>query len=100
MSYFDLFSRNNWFEKCEKYLTAELKDFILNNLNTTSTCCVKRTCHNIEIKIILGKMVNSRVCACWPIVLNNPDGKTLEYAKELVLIGKNIIDENAASSTK
>ena len=91
--YFDFFYRIEWFEKCEKYLTAELKDFILNNINTTSSCCVKGSCHSVENKIILGKMFNSRVCACGPIMLINPDGKTLEYAKELVLIGKNIITE-------
>lgn len=100
ISYFDLFNRSNWFEKCEKYLTAELKDFILTNLNTTSTCCVKRTCHSVENKIILGEMVNSRVCACGPIMLNNPDGKIFEYAKELVLIGKSIVTEMAVSSIK
>ena len=100
MSCFDLFSRNNWFEKCEKYLNAELKDFILTNLNTTSTCCVKRTCHSVENKIILGKIFNYRVCGCAPIKLIDPDGKTLEYAKELLLIGKNIIAEMAASSIK
>jgi hypothetical protein len=97
IDYFDLFSRNQWFEKCEKYLSAELKDFILTNINTTSSCCVKGKCHSVENRIILGKMFNSRVCACGPIMLINPDGKTLEYAKELVLMGKNIIAEMAES---
>lgn len=98
--YFDLFYRINWFEKCEKYLTTELKDFILSNINTASDCCVRGVCHSAENKYILGKMFNSRVCACGPIFLTTPDGKTLEYAKELVLIGKNIIAEMAASSIK
>lgn len=97
---FDLFSRNKWFEKCEKYLTFELKDFILTNINTTSDCCVKGTCWSVENAIILGKMFNGRMCACRPIVLINPVGRTLENVKELVLIGKNIVSEMASSSIK
>jgi len=97
---FDLFARNKWFEKCENYLTAELKDFIWANINTTSGCCVNKTCWSVENKIILGKLFNGRVCACCPIFINNPDGKTLEYAKELALIGKTIIAETAESSIK
>jgi len=95
---FDLFSRNKWFEKCEKYLTTELNDFILTNINTTSVCCVKGICHSVENRIIYGKMFNGRMCACKPINLENPDGKTLEYAKELVLIGKNIISDMMESN--
>ena len=95
---FDLFSRNAWFEKCEKNLTVELKDFILANINTTSSCCVKGVCHSVEKPVILGKMFLSRVCACRPIVFINPDGKTLEYAKELLLIGKNIVAEMAETA--
>jgi hypothetical protein len=98
IDYFDLFPRNKWFEKCEKYSTAELKDFILTNIVTTRICCVKGSCHSVENTIILGKMFNSRVCACRPVMLINPDSKTLEYAKELVLIGKNIIAEMVESS--
>ena len=100
IDYFDLFSRNKWFEKCEKYLTTEMKDFVLTNINTVSSCCVKGICHSVEYKIIFGKMINSRMCACRPINLDNPDSKTLEYAKELVLIGKNITAEMAESSIK
>jgi hypothetical protein len=97
---FDLFPRNQWFEKCKKYLSAELKEFILTNINTTSSCCVKEKCHSVENRIILGKMFNSRVCSCGPIMLINPDGKTLEYAKELVLMGKTIIAEMAENNIK
>ena len=43
-------------------------------------------------------MITNRVCACAAILLNNPAGKTLENAKELLLIGKNIIVEQIASS--
>ncbi len=92
---FDLFPQNNWFEKCEKYLTDELKDFILTNINTTSSCCVKGVCHSVEHKNIFGKTFSGRVCACAPIIFMNPEGKTLENAKKLILIGKNIIAEMA-----
>jgi len=91
ITYFNLFSRNEWFEKCQKYLSVELKDFVLTHVNTTAGCCERKSCHSVENKIILSKMFTSRVCACAPIYVNNPDGKTLEYAKELALIGKNII---------
>ena len=95
IDYFDLFPRNKWFEKCEKHLSAELKDLILTHISTTGECCVKGICHSIENKNILGKIFLNRVCACRPIVIISPDGKTLEYAKELVLIGKTIIAEAA-----
>lgn len=99
--YFNLFSRNEWFEKSEKYLSAEMKDFVLSNINTTSKCCVvEGKCHPIENRIILGKMFTGKVCSCRPIKLNDPDGKTLEYAKELALIGKTIIAETVESSIK
>ena len=100
IDYFDLFQRIKWFEECEKYLTAELKDFILVNINTTSNCCIKGICHSSENQVILGERFNRRVCACCPIVLANPDGKPLEYAKELVLIGKNIVAEIMEGSIK
>ena len=100
IDYFDLFQRIKWFDKCEKYLTIDLKDFILANVNTTSNCCIKGICNSVENQAILGKMFNGRVCACCPIILANPDGKTLEYAKELVLVGKNIVVEIMESSVK
>ena len=93
IDYFDLFNRNNWFAKCEKYLSVEMKNFILSNINTTSNCCVNKKCWSVENKIILGKLFTGRVCACRPIEVFNPNGKTLEYAKGLVLAGQNIITE-------
>ena len=91
--FFNLFPSKEWFARCEKYLTVELKDIILANIDTTSSCCVKGICNSVESPTILGKMFNCRVCACGPIKLLNPDGKTLEYAKELALIGKSVITE-------
>jgi len=93
IDYFDLFDRNKWLEKCDKYLTTELNKFILTNINTTSDCCVNKRCWSVENKIILGKLFNGRVCACRPIEIINPDGEALEYAKALALLGKNIITE-------
>ena len=93
-----MFFRNKWFEKCEKHLSAELKDLILTHINTTGECCVRGTCHSIENKNILGKIFLNRVCACRPIVIINPDEKILEYVKELALIGKNIIAETAQNN--
>ena len=100
IDYFDLFNRNNWLEECEKYLSVEMKIFILSNINTTSNCCVNKKCWSVENKIILGKLFTGRVCACRPIEVFNPNGKTLEYAKELVLVGQNIITEITESSVK
>jgi hypothetical protein len=100
LRFFNLFSRIQWFEKCEEYLSTEMKNFILTNINTTSACCLgEGKCHSVKNIIILGNEFNSRVCACRPIVLINPEGKTLEHAKELALIGKNVISEMSASST-
>ena len=93
--FFDLFDRNKWFEKCEKHLTADIKKFILANINTTSGCCIKGTCHSAENRIILGKTFRERVCACGPVFLSSPEDQTLEYAKELALMGKKIIAETA-----
>ena len=98
--FFNLFSRNEWFEKCEKHLSSEMKNFVLTNINTTSRCCAEGKCHSVENKIILGKMFADKVCSCRPIKLNNPDGKTLEYAKKLALIGKNIIVETVENNKK
>jgi len=97
--YFNLFPRNDWFNKCEKYLSVELKDFILNNINTTAGCCINKTCHSRDNIIVLGKLFSERVCACVPIYIDNPNKKALEHTKELAMIGKNIIAEIAANST-
>ena len=93
IGFFNLFHTKEWFERCEKYLTAELKNIILANINTTSSCCVKEVCNSVKNKVILGKMFENRVCACVPIKFINPDDKTLVYAKELALIGKKVIAE-------
>ena len=91
--FFNLFPAKEWFARCEEYLTAELKEVILANIDTTSNCCVKGICNSVENPIILGERFNGRVCACGPIKFIDPDDKTLKYAKELALIGKKIIAE-------
>ena len=95
ISYFKGFTQEKWFEKCEKYLTEELRDFILNNINTNPGC---GTCKGVENQVVLGKTFD-RVCHCHALLLHNPDSKALEYAKELVSINKNIADDIAANKT-
>jgi len=70
-------------DMCEKYLTDDLKNLILNNIREPQ--CKK--CKSFKSKIILGKMFK-RVCWCTPFLFINPNGKSLEQAKEIVLINK------------
>lgn len=98
MVYFNLHQKDKWFEKIEKYLSPELREFILSNISTGFKCCVKGQCNAIENRVILGKSFESRTCACAPIGIFNPDGEALEYAKELALLGKKIIAEMTEGS--
>jgi hypothetical protein len=93
VSFFHLFHTKKWFDYCDKYLTDEMKEFILANINTTSNCCVKGICQSVENATILGKSFNRRVCACVPFIINNPNGKTLLYAKELTKMCKDIFSD-------
>ena len=68
-------------DSCEKYMTEDLKDLILNNINEPHC----KNCNSFVSKIIWGKMFD-RVCWCTPFCLRNPDGKALDYAKEIILI--------------
>ena len=68
----------------EKYLSEEIKTLILNNINLPGC----KNCNSFESVMIFGKMFD-RVCWCCPFVFHNPDGKSLEYAKEFVLANKN-----------
>jgi len=86
VSFFHLFKAKRWFDYCEKYLTDEMKGFILANMNTSAGCCVKKRCQSVENVTLLGKYFNERVCGCSPFSINNPSGKTLLYAKELTTI--------------
>lgn len=97
MVYFNLHQKDKWFEKIEKYLTFELREFILSNISTEFKCCVKGQCNAIENRIILGKLFENRTCACAPIGIFDPDGEALEYAKKLAFLGKKIIAETVES---
>jgi len=66
----------------------------LNNINTNPSCGGGK-CKGIENINIYGKLF-PRVCGCQLLLLINPEGKILEYVKELVLINKTITDNIAA----
>ena len=72
-------------DQCEEYLSEEIKNLILDNIRKPG--CKNGDCTGYISKLIFGKMFY-RVCWCSPFILNNPDGKSLEYAKEIVLICK------------
>lgn len=80
---------------CEKYLTEDLKNLLLNNIVTDLPC---KNCKSFKSKLILGKMFD-RICWCTPFRFKNPDGKFLEYAKEIVLINKKTAVDIATRKT-
>ena len=77
--------------KCEEFLSNELKEFILENI--VSPLCPG--CKGHDNRIILGKKFD-KVCGCHLLHLKNPERQALEYAKELVVINKNIVDNISA----
>jgi len=77
--------------KCEGIVSDDLKEFILNNIVTVPPC---RGCQGRDNRIILDKHFD-KTCHCHLLRLNNPDGKALEYAKELVLVNRKIVDDIA-----
>ena len=77
--------------KCEALVSYELKEFILENI--VSPLC--QGCKGHDNRIILGKK-HEKVCGCHLLHLKNASGKALEYAKELVLINKAIVDNLSA----
>ena len=81
------------FNHCEKHLTDELKNLIINNIITNLPC---KNCKSFASKLIFGKMFD-KVCWCTPFRFINPDGESLLYAKELVLINKNSATDIKAS---
>jgi len=78
--------------ECEGLISDELKEFILENI--VSPLC--QGCKGQNDRIILGKK-HEKVCGCHLVHLKNPSGQALEYAKELVLINKAIVDDIAES---
>jgi len=71
-------------DHCEKHLTDDLKNLLLNNIVTDLPC---KNCNSFKSKMIFGKMYD-RICWCTPFCLTNPYGKTLEYAKAFILSNK------------
>ena len=78
----------------EKYLSEELKTLIINNISLPGC----KNCNSFESIMIFGKMFD-RVCWCTPFRLINLDGKSLEYAKEIVLINKKTAADIATKKT-
>ena len=81
--------------KCDGVVSDELKEFILENI--VSPLC--HSCKGQDNRMILGKK-HDKVCGCHLVHLKNPSGQALEYAKELVVINKAIVDDIAESKTE
>lgn len=98
ITYFkDYYNQAHLFNKCEEFFTGELKDFIISNINTVPGSVTG--CKNCDIpknKTIFGKSYDE-VCNCHQIVIKNPCDKTLEYAKEIVIIAINTISNKEAN---
>ena len=93
------FTREKWFVNYDRYITDDgLKEFIWDNINPPYACSQKGgtvRCKGWPNMTILGKSFKS-VCGCYSLVVKNPDGKTLEHAKDFVLIIKNYIADLVA----
>jgi len=74
------------FEEYDKYFDDELKEFVWNNMN--SPRCAPNC--NGKSMTIMDKNFDE-VCYCWPFMIRNADGATLEYLKKIIEIRKNII---------
>lgn len=84
------FTRQKWFS-VDDITVDGLKEFIWNNINPPHGCNRKEgRCKGWQNVTILGKSFKA-VCGCYPLVVKNPDGKTLEYVKEFVLLIKDVI---------
>ena len=79
--------------KCEKFISDEIKAFILENIIIVPPC---KGCGGRNNRMILGKEF-AKVCGCHLLRLDNPDGKVLEYAKELISINRIVVGDISAS---
>ena len=89
ISLFKGFGKYKWYEKIEPYLSSELRSFVLDNINTKLGCSRCKSARNV---VIYGKIFGT-VCDCHSILLHNPDVKTIEYVKELLLATKQMLEE-------
>jgi len=91
-----IYPKGEFFTEYDKYvIDADVRKLILNSLNF-NLCdkCKGDGCANFEKRqyrtTIFGKNCSS-ICSGIPIKIINPCGQSLEYAKHLILITKNII---------
>ncbi|MCL2547265.1 MAG: hypothetical protein FWE06_08785 [Oscillospiraceae bacterium] len=94
--YCDHFTRQEWLLHYEGNITDDgLKEFIWNNINPPYGCNKKEgRCKGWSDIKVLDKNFKA-ICGCFPLVIKNPNGKTLAYAKEYVLIVKDFIADLA-----
>ena len=80
-----------------KFMDDELTKFVLDNVNPPE--CKNKNCPGWtrDHVIILGKQFD-KVCNCWPLRIDNPDGETLECCKKLVLGIKSFLAKMEATS--
>ena len=89
-----------YFYDYDKYVTDEnLKEFIINSINFIKCRgCDGAGCHGgrenwgKDNLTIFGKNFKN-VCNGFPLMIISPSGKALEHTKELILITKNIIND-------
>jgi len=90
------------FDKLNLYLSDDMKKFFHENY-TKANCSghVEKgeICLYAINKIIFGQAVVN-LCACNPLVFNNPTGEMLDFSKELIMVIKNLLDENRTGQTK
>ena len=79
-------------ETYEKYITAEQKKFLLDNIRTPA-CRGCKGRDNIEF---FGQIFNN-VCNCGPHAYNNPEGEVFEYLKQITLANKKLVSDIAAA---
>ena len=98
----NIYIRDGWWmirhrpSTLEKGITdSELIEFIHDNINhpeCKNYKCPGWTRNNI---VILGKQFD-KVCNCWTVRINNPDGKILEHCKKFILLIKSVIADKVA----
>jgi len=81
----------------EKMYSDVLLSFILENIHHPEPRCPN--CPGIikNYAEILGKQPDN-VCNCWPVMIYNPEGETLDLCKKFVLHIKSVIAEAYANS--